>query len=123
MVLREEDLQNVEIITEVDTGDVDTTMLEGVQLTEEYVVVTSGSEGMKILDSKTGETIAMMPLSSLSDGDNQTITMVDNEIEAVAMAPDIDINDSLVQQAMLAANVVEEQVETTITETTESLNS
>jgi len=123
VVLREEDLQNVEIITEVDTGDVDTTMLEGVQLTEEYVVVTSGSEGMKILDSKTGETIAMMPLSSLSDGDNQTITMVDNEIEAVAMAPDIDINDSLVQQAMLAANVVEEQVETTITETTESLNS
>ncbi|XP_021375430.1 transcription factor E4F1-like isoform X1 [Mizuhopecten yessoensis] len=110
--LRDENLHNVEIITE---GEVDTTMLEGMQVTDDYIVVTDSDQGMKILDSKTGETIAMMPLSSLADGDNQLITMTaENEIEAVAMAPGstLDLSDSIVEQAMMVANV-EEQVETT----------
>ncbi|XP_060064172.1 transcription factor E4F1-like [Ylistrum balloti] len=112
--LRDENLHNVEIVTE---GEVDTTMLEGMQVTDDYIVVTDSDQGMKILDSKTGETIAMMPLSSLTDGDSQLITMTsENEIEAVAMAPGstLDLSDSIVEQAMMVANV-EEQVETTET--------
>ncbi|XP_033744051.1 LOW QUALITY PROTEIN: transcription factor E4F1-like [Pecten maximus] len=112
--LRDDNLHNVEIVTD---GEVDTTMLEGMQVTDDYIVVTDSDQGMKILDSKTGETIAMMPLSSLADGDNQLITMTsENEIEAVAMAPGstLDLSDSIVEQAMMVANV-EEQVETTET--------
>ncbi|XP_069125021.1 transcription factor E4F1-like [Argopecten irradians] len=112
--LRDDNLHNVEIVTE---AAVDTTMLEGVQVTDDYIVVTDSDQGMKILDSKTGAMIAMMPLSQLADGDNQLINMTsENEIEAVAMAPSstLDLSDSIVEQAMMVANV-EEQVETTET--------
>lgn len=107
--LGDENVQNVEIITD---GEVDPAFLEGVQVTDDYVVVTDADENMKILDSRTGETIAMMPLSSIADSDNHIVTMTtDNEIEAVAMAP-VEVSDSI-QEAMIAASVVEEQVETT----------
>lgn len=107
--LGDENVQNVEIITD---GEVDSAFLEGVQVTEDYVVVTDADENMKILDSRTGETIAMMPISSIADSDNHIVTMTtDNQIEAVAMAP-VEVSDSI-QEALIAASVVEEQVETT----------
>lgn len=83
--LSAEDLQNVEIITE---GEVDQNFLEGVQVTDDYVVITDSGDNMKILNSKTGETLAMMPLSTINDGGQiVTLPIADNQIEAVAMAP------------------------------------
>lgn len=86
--LSEEDLQNVEIITE---GEVDQNFLEGVQVTDDYVVITDSEDNMKILNSKTGETLAMMPISTINDGSQiVTLPIADNHIEAVAMAPSSD---------------------------------
>lgn len=86
--LSEEDLQNVEIITE---GEVDQNFLEGVQVTDDYVVITDSEDNMKILNSKTGETLAMMPISTINDGSQiVTLPIADNQIEAVAMAPSSD---------------------------------
>lgn len=83
--LSAEDLQNVEIITE---GEVDQNFLEGVQVTDDFVVITDADENMKILNSKTGETLAMMPISTINDGGQVvTLPLSDNQIEAVAMAP------------------------------------
>ncbi|XP_061191303.1 transcription factor E4F1-like [Saccostrea echinata] len=83
--LSAEDLQNVEIITE---GEVDQNFLEGVQVTDDYVVITDSGDNMKILNSKTGETLAMMPISTIDDGGQiVTLPVSDNHIEAVAMAP------------------------------------
>lgn len=83
--LSAEDLQNVEIITE---GEVDQNFLEGVQVTDDYVVITDSGDNMKILNSKTGETLAMMPLSTINAGGQiVTLPIADNQIEAVAMAP------------------------------------
>lgn len=83
--LSAEDLQNVEIITD---GEVDQNFLEGVQVTDDYVVITDSGDNMKILNSKTGETLAMMPLSTINDGGQiVTLPIADNQIEAVAMAP------------------------------------
>lgn len=142
-------IQNIEIITD---GNFDSNLLESLQVTEDYIVITDQNEDMKIYDSKTGETIATMPLSSLSEGDNQFINistdndgqivnMDQNEIEAIAMQPielqtlqysdtvetieeevtmttdntevtmdteSTEQSQSLVQQAMLAASVIDE---------------
>lgn len=57
-----EDLQNVEIITE-GGGEV----LESVEVSGDYVLLNEDGENVRIIDSTTGETIATMPASSLTE--------------------------------------------------------
>ena len=83
------EIQNVEIVTNNDGNN----LIEGVQVSDNYIVITDPETGaMKILDSRTGETVAYVPVGSGDEAENgnQTVlvsTEMGTEIEAVAMAP------------------------------------
>ena len=127
--LNVEELQNVKIVTE---GEVDGSVLEGVQvtdldsvqitqngvqITEEYVLVTDDAENVKIVDSRTGETLAtMLTLSSMGDGDSQVVTLPtqDNEITAVAMAPSDGDDVETIDQSAVGISDPEYEIETVI---------
>ena len=118
--LNMEDLQNVKIVTdgEVDGSfleGVQVTDLDGVQITEEYVLVTDDTENVKIVDSRTGETLAtMLPLSSLAEGDGQVLTLPaeDNEITTVTM--DTENVETMTTAGELVTNDTEYQMETVV---------
>ncbi|XP_046379535.2 transcription factor E4F1-like [Haliotis rufescens] len=102
-----ETVQNVEIITE---GEVDPAILDQVSADDgtSYIVVSDGGDNIRVLDPHTGQTVAVMPTES-DDGQTLTVLPSENEIEAVAMAPLAEDSDAI-QQAMMVANVVEEEV-------------
>jgi hypothetical protein len=61
---------------------------EALQVTDDYLVITDPEQGvMRVLDSTTGETVALVPMSNLEDSQVQTITMSEEGVvSAVAMA-------------------------------------
>lgn len=82
-------LQNVEVLTNEDGS---TATVEALQVTDDYIVVTDASNNiMSVLDSKTGETVAIVPMSNSDSSENQvqTITMSqEGEVSTVTMVPD-----------------------------------
>ena len=82
-------IQNVEIVSTADGSN----LIEGVQVSDNYVVITDPETGgMKIIDSRSGETVAFVPVMNADSAadTNQTVlvsTDVGTGIEAVAMAP------------------------------------
>ena len=76
-----EHVQNLEIIT----NEEGQSLIEGVQIAEEYYVI-SGADGteMQLMDGKTGQVVAVVPVSSGgNDSEIQTITLThDNEMSS-----------------------------------------
>ncbi|KAK3583635.1 hypothetical protein CHS0354_039462 [Potamilus streckersoni] len=98
-----ENIQNVQIIG---TSEADSSLLHELQVSSDYVMVQEGQGvGMKIIDSRTGETIALVPADEIGAQNSMPVTMItdDNDIEAIAMAPDSDMNEVL-QQTLLVTN-------------------
>lgn len=84
-----QEIQNVQIVTSEDGNN----LIEGVQVSDNYIVINdSEGGGMKIIDSRTGETVAYVPVVNNEgvEDNNQTVLVsadTGTEIEAVAMAP------------------------------------
>lgn len=120
-----ENIQNVEIITE---GEVDSTLLETIGVSgnsEAYVVISPDGESMQIVDPKSGEVIATMPVTTVNNDENntQTVTVIPvddvgeiDHVEAIAMAPDdVDtITTSTIEQTVTDSNVQIENLDTVI---------
>lgn len=100
-----QEIQNVQIVTNED-GD---NLIEGVQVSDNYIVINDPEGGgMKIIDSRTGETVAFVPVvnNEGADENNQTVLVSANtgtEIEAVAMAPLLE-NETDQLSAVLTEN-------------------
>ncbi|KAL5019238.1 hypothetical protein ScPMuIL_004960 [Solemya velum] len=116
-----EGIQNVEIITE---GEVDSSLLETIGVSgdsEAYVVISQDGESMQIVDPKTGEVIATMPVTTVNNEETntQTVTVIPvsspggiEHIETVAMAPG-GATDTI-EQTVVDPNVQIENLDTVI---------
>ena len=80
-------IQNVEIVSTADGSS----HVEGVQVSDNYVVITDPETGgMRILDNRSGETVAFVPVVNGDDeaDTNQTVLVsadMGTEIEAMEM--------------------------------------
>jgi len=77
------EIENVEIIAEDDENSA----VEDLQVSEDFVIINDpASNCVKIVDSKSGETVAVLPSDSISDNQIQTITMSqEGEISMVTL--------------------------------------
>lgn len=96
--MENQEIQNVEIVSKdiqvvSSTDGTNSNLIEGVQVSDNLIVITDPeSGGMKIIDSRNGETVAFVPVvnSDNVEDNNQTVLVsadAGTEIEAVAMAP------------------------------------
>ena len=107
-----QEIQNVEIVANNDGSN----LVEGVEVSDNYIVITDEeTRGMKIIDSRTGETVAYVPVGAgdEADPDSQTVLVsadIGTEIEAVAMAPLMD-NETDELASVLAQNTTCVQIQ------------
>lgn len=105
----EEQAQNVEIdnmeVVAHNEGEVvtqdegETSVVEAVQVTDDYLVITDDENGiMQVLDRTTGETVAIVPMENMEviDSQGQTITMSEVDVSAVTMVPDSQVDGEMV---------------------------
>ncbi|XP_045213317.2 transcription factor E4F1-like isoform X2 [Mercenaria mercenaria] len=117
----EDQVQNVEIENvEVVAGDgSETSVVEAVQVTDDYLVITDEETGvMRVLDRTTGETVAIVPMANMENSDSQvqTITMSEEgEVSTVTMVPDAngDVGEMVtIAQLIEGGEVLTQDIET-----------
>ena len=88
--LENQEFQQIENVEIVSTAD-GTNQVEGVQVSDNFVVITDPETGgMKIIDNRSGETVAFVPMVNADgEGDgNQTVLVsadMGTEIETIEM--------------------------------------
>ncbi|XP_060577562.1 transcription factor E4F1-like isoform X2 [Ruditapes philippinarum] len=139
------EIENVEVVT----GDgEETSVVEAVQVTDDYLVITDESNAvMRVLDRTTGETVAIVPMANMDNSDNQvqtitmseegevsTVTMVPNTCEDVSemvtiaqliegddgLVHDIETEDGITTHVIQTVNQSEEEQGDTITQCVEN---
>ncbi|XP_076074095.1 uncharacterized protein LOC143045462 [Mytilus galloprovincialis] len=103
-----DDYQNVEIITEEE-------VIDGMEVSRDYILLNEEGGNVRIVDSKTGETIATMPASALTDSSSSgeiIATIPPNYTEVEESVSDDQIAQSLIQ-AIEEGNTIVENVQVT----------
>ncbi|KAL4239609.1 Transcription factor [Mactra antiquata] len=86
-------VKDIEVLTNED-GTLAT--VETLQVTDDYIVITDTSNNcMRVLDSKSGETVAIVPMTDSTDADKvQTITIPqEGDVSTVTMVPESEVGE------------------------------